>query len=71
MPRLLDDLLQMPAMPSDEDSIGLRQGVKVGAKEVTPTEGDTRGVVTTRIGVEKLGTLGTYLKGDHLQTRLL
>ena len=56
----------MSAMPSNEDSIGLRQGVKVGAKEVTPAEGNARSVMTTRIGVEKLGTLGTYLEGDYL-----
>ena len=61
----------MSAMPSNEDGIGLRQWIEIGAKEVTSAEGNARGVMTTRIGVEELGTLGTYLKGDHLQTRLL
>lgn len=61
----------MSAMPSNEDGIGLRQWIEIGAKEVTPAEGNARSVMTTRIGVEKLGTLGTYLEGDHLQSRLL
>ena len=66
MPRLLDNLLQMSAMPANEDSIGLRQWIKIGTKEVAPAEGNAWGVVTTRIGVKKLGALGTYLEGDHL-----
>ena len=61
----------MSAMPANEDSIGLRQWIKIGAKEVAPAEGNARSVMTTRIGVEKLGTFGTYLEGNHLQTRLL
>ena len=71
MPRLLNDLRQMSAMPSDEDGIGLRKWVEVGAEEIAPAEGDARGVMTTRIGIEKLGALGTYLEGNHLQARLL
>ena len=65
-PRLLDDLLQMSAMPTNEDSVGLRQWIKIGTKKVAPAEGNARSVMTTRIGVEKLGALGTYLEGDHL-----
>lgn len=66
MPRLIDNLQKMSAMPANEDSVGLRQWIKIGEKKVAPAEGNAWGVVTTRIGVEKLGALGTYLKGDHL-----
>lgn len=71
MPHLLNDLLQMSTMPANEDSIGLRKCIKVGSKEVAPAEGDAQGVMTTRIGVEELGALGTYLEGNDLQARLL
>ena len=61
----------MSAMPANEDSVGLRQWIKIGAKEVAPAEDNAWRVVTTRINVEKLGALGTYLEGNHLSAWLL
>lgn len=58
-------------MPANKDSVWLRQWIKIGAKEVAPAEDNAWRVMTTRIGIEKLSALGTYLEGNHLQARLL